>query len=182
MVVPTVPPKTLALVGAVCLTIGWLLASVLAPPVAKLQTLRERRATLPVAAADETPSAFAEQLHWKSQQAPLAPTTRRNPFIFGSRTRALDPTTLAQAPRGEAPIVERAVETPVVGPTYSLSGIGVSETTTGQVRTAVISDGSTVYVVKVGDSIGGYHVAEVTNDSVTLTDASGVQSVVRLRH
>src|SRR4029078_12926060 len=41
------PPKTVALLGAVCLTTGWLLASMLTPPVAKLQSLPQSRTRRP---------------------------------------------------------------------------------------------------------------------------------------
>jgi hypothetical protein len=42
-------PKHVAFVGAICVTIGWLLASTLSPPVARVQSLppqRQDRATL----------------------------------------------------------------------------------------------------------------------------------------
>jgi hypothetical protein len=65
----------------------------------------------------------------------------------------------------------------VVTPPYTLSGIAA----TGDVRTAVLSDGSTVHLVKAGQSIGAYTVVAVADDSVTLADPAGERFVIRLR-
>ncbi len=172
------PPKAVALVGAVGLTTGWLLASLLSPPVAKLQALPERRPSQP--ATNDPPPAFSEQLHWRLQQPPLAPTSRRNPFVFGTRERSMR-SKAGQPARDEAPAVEPPAADAVAGPPFWLSGIGVSHTPQGEVRTAVVSDGEYVHVVKTGATLGGYRVLEVTDGTVTLADAAGVQFVLRLR-
>src|SRR5215210_9399281 len=62
MTLKDMPPKTVALLGAVCLTTGWLMASMLTPPVAKLQSLTDRRNARPAAAVHEQAAAFTEQL------------------------------------------------------------------------------------------------------------------------
>lgn len=184
MTVKDMPPKTVAVLGAVCLTTGWLLASMLAPPVAKLQTLPEHRAARPAATAAPD-AAFAEQLHWRLQQAPVAPVPRRNPFTFGGKTARSTPGTAGQPAAadvptsGAAPVLEVA---PVPsGPIFSLAGIGSTTTADGALLTAVLSDGNTVHLVNAGQTLGGYKIVTVTEDSVTLADAAGQQTVLRLR-
>src|SRR5262245_46745227 len=178
------PPKTDAVVGAVCLTTGWWLPSMLTPPVATLQTLPERRTARPSTVAAEPAAAFTEQLHWRLQQAPVAPVPRRNPFTFGNKPRAS--MSAAGQPAGSdastgavAPPLEVA---PVpTGPIYSLAGIGSTASADGVVLTAVLSDGNTVHLVNAGQTIGGYKVIAVTEDSVTLADPAGQQTILRLR-
>jgi hypothetical protein len=155
----------------------------LAPPVARLQSLPERRSSRAAAPAPESAAAFAEQLHWRLQQAPAAPVPRRNPFTFGSKPRATaaagQPTPTGAPGDAAAPAMDIA---PVPrGPIYSLAGIGSSAVAEGLLLTAVLSDGNTVHLVKAGEEIGGYKVVAVTEDSVTLADPAGAQTVLRLR-
>ena len=85
------PPRTVAVICAVSLTVGWLLASVLSPPVARLQSLPDRRATETPAAGDLV-STYSEQLALKQRAAPAPPPPRRNPFVFGGReSRPVNP-------------------------------------------------------------------------------------------
>jgi hypothetical protein len=58
-----------------------------------------------------------------------------------------------------------------------LSGIG----STGGVRTAVIADGTTVHLVKVGETVNGYAVVEIADDAVIIADASGAQWRLRMK-
>jgi hypothetical protein len=179
------PPKTVAVVGAVCLTTGWLLASLLAPPVARLQTLPERRTVARSATpAAEPEAAFTEQLHWRLQQAPVAPVPRRNPFTFGSKPReSASPNgepAASDASAGAAAPVREVAPVPS-GPIYALAGVGSTLLTDVVVFTAVLSDGNTVHLVNAGQTVGGYTVVTVTEDSVTLADAQGAQTILRLR-
>ena len=171
------PPRTVALIGAVCLTTGWLLASVLTPPVVRVQELPERRPAQ--SRGDSEPLApFTEQLQVRLRQAPQPPTPRRNPFAFGHRQLTSDDSTRARvAPR----LPEALVAPPVVGPAFRLSGVGVRDTANGPIHTAVLSDSHTVHLLNTGDVIGGYQVLEVNDNSVTLADASGARYVLRLR-
>ncbi len=82
--------------------------------------------------------------------------------------------------REAAPEVPLAPPRPVT-PAYKLSGIGFTETPQGVVRTAVVSDGASVHLLKTGDAIGVYAVADVTDSSVVLTDVAGGRFVIRLR-
>ena len=171
------PPRTVALIGAVCLTTGWLLASVLTPPVARVQVLPERSPVQPQSDA-EALAPFAQQLPLGIGQQSQPPTPRRNPFEFAARQRVSGASTPQQA-------ATRPIEIPVapvvVGPIFSLSGIGARSTPAGVVHTAVLSDRQTVHLVKAGDAIGGYQVIAVTENSVTLGDASGAEYLLRLK-
>ena len=170
------PGKLVALIGAACLTTGWLLASLLTPPVARVQTLRERRP--PAATAATNPAQFAEQSQLRLEQAaapPTPPTRRRNPFFFGGRQTPSERDGAQQEPL--VPAFEMTPATLPARPAYSLSGIGV----TGDDRTAVLTDGTSVTLVKVGDAVGGYQVLDITDTSVTLAASSGERRILRLR-
>jgi hypothetical protein len=135
------PPKTVALIAAVCLISGWLLASVLMPPTANLQALPDRRPPERVV-AEPMPPAYSEQLKLRLERLPAAPVPRRNPFVFGSRERVA--TTSPRAAGRDEP--EAAVVLPPepvapAGPIFALSGMAIRETPDGPVRTAVLSDG-----------------------------------------
>lgn len=151
------PLRTVALVAAVCVTIGWLLAATLTPPVARLQSLPDRQ---PRQASEQAP--FTEQLNLRLRDAPPPPTTGRNPFSFGERARR-EPTAPAVV-TDVAAGPPAAIDVPPSGPAYQLSGIGI----TGDVRTAVLTDGRDVHIVKVNDAIGVYTVVEITESTVTL--------------
>jgi hypothetical protein len=167
-----IPARTVAVIGAVCVTVGWLLAATVTPPIAQSQSLPQRAEKSVVATAEST---FAEQLHFKLQQAPAPPAPRRNPFTFGQTPRRVAAATEPGEPAAE--VASQPTPAPQVGPRFSLSGIGI----TGEVRTAVLAEGQRVHIVKPGDTIGGYTVVGVTDDSVTLSEASGLQHVLRLR-
>lgn len=174
------PPKMVALIVAAALTTGWLLASIIAPPVAEVQGLPPRTQQ-PEAVRDLPPdSAFTEQLNLKLRAAPAAPVTRRNPFVFGSTisTRASAP---AAAPRAASPAIEPSPVPVVTGPSLRLSGIGSTTVESGVERTAVISDGRTVHLAKVGEAVAGYQVVAITDDSVTVQNRAGAQWTLSLK-
>ena len=174
---PRMRPKVVALIAASSVSLGWLLASVLVPPVAKLQVLPDRPERQQAPPRDETTRTYSEQLQLKLQQAPAPPVARRNPFLFGTRTT----TPAATAPpRDRESVVpaEPALVAPVVtSPALRLSGIG----STGDVRTAGISDGRTVHLVKVGETVSGYEMVEIAEETVTIADASGAQWQLRMK-
>jgi hypothetical protein len=175
------PPKAVALIAALCLTTGWLLASVLIPPVARLQALPERRPERPAAAMPAAPP-YSEQLKLRLKEAPLPPTPRRNPFQFGSQHRATTPKSSGPSREAHTVPVAPPVAAPAVSaPPFLLSGVAATETAEGPIRTAVLSDGTTVHLVKVGDSIRGYSVAAVTADAVTLVSPAGTRHILQLR-
>ncbi len=153
------PPRTVALVAAVCVTIGWLLAATLAPPVARLQSRSDRQQRV-APAAEQAP--FTEPLNLRLRKTPPPPTAVRNPFSFGVRARR-EPATSATDPVPRDPSPPTAEPTRA-GLAYSLSGIGI----TGELRTAVLTDGHNVHIVEVNDAVGVYRVVEITDSSVTL--------------
>jgi hypothetical protein len=151
------PLKNVGIVAAVCVLVGWLLASTLAPPVARVQSLPQQpqpRAAAPV-------EQFTERIQLRRAEARPAPENRRNPFAFATRGR----TTIEAPPAAAVPAPSFAEPMPIpTGPTYVLSGMGIS----GEVRTAVLTDGDDVLIVKVNDVVGGFTVAEIGEDGVTL--------------
>ena len=170
-------PKTVGLIGAACLSAGWLVASLLAPPVARLQGLRARP-TDDARRAEVTPVETTPvlQLEWRRTNEP--PVPRRNPFVFGRRGVATsEPGMGAAAVNGRADPLLPPPAPRVMPPPYSLSGVAVS----GDVRTAVLSDGVTVHLATAGQKVGLYSVVAVADDSVTLADAAGERFVIRLR-
>ena len=52
----------------------------------------------------------------------------------------------------------------ITTPAFVLSGIGIS----GEVRTAVLTSGQDVHIVKVNDVIGAYTVVDISDSTVTL--------------
>ena len=174
-----IAPKTVALSGVACLSIGWLAASLLSPPVARLQARpvpRAGRPTTPSTAAD----VFSETLRLKLERSTSAPISRRNPFVFGTRERAVASTLTERRAESDEPAAAPAAPV-IVAPPYRLAGLAATAGPDGEVRTAVLSDGTTVHLVKVGDRVGGYLVSAIAGDAVTLTDASGAEFVIRLR-
>ena len=178
-------PRSVALIAAACLTTGWLLASIVSPPVAELQVLPERprpRAEREQPKAVDAP--YTEQLHLRLQQLPVAPSPRRNPFVFGGGPRLVSApvaTGDSKTAEPETSVVSGPITQPASGPSLRLSGIGSSDTPQGPVRTAIISDGSTVHLVKAGETVAGYSVIDVAEDSVTLANAAGAQWTLKLK-
>lgn len=172
-------PKLVALIAASSALVGWLLASVISPPVAELQVLPERADRRGPEPPQQTTTTYSEQLHLKLLQAPLAPVPRRNPFRFATREASPSATTATPVREREAEgVATPALAAPAVTtPSLRLSGIGL----TRGVRTAVISDGTTVHLVKVGETVGGYAVVEISADAVTIGDASGAQWKLRMK-
>ena len=154
-------PKSVAVVGAICVIVGWLLASTVAPPTARVQSLPEQRA--PRESAAEAPP--TEHLQLRLKEVRPAPANRRNPFAFADGERVPP----AELTAGDRPIEAPAIDPPVpAGPQFVLSGIGIA----GDTRTAVLASGAEVVIVKVEDSVGGYTVAEITDHTVTLIKGS----------
>jgi hypothetical protein len=88
---------------------------------------------------------------------------RRNPFLFASEETSA--VTSEQMPPVESALpAEAADPARPAGPLLTLSGIGIS----GDVRTAVVTNGDTVRIVKVNDEIDGYTVVDIGESSITL--------------
>jgi hypothetical protein len=179
--VRSMPPKFVALIVAASLTTGWLLASLVSPPVAELQGLPERTSSRAPAGETIAEAPYTEQLHLKLQHAPVRPVPRRNPFVFGARERVAPAPSPAPSTDTTVPLVDIRVPPSPTGPSLRLAGIGSTTTEGGLVRTAVIGDGTTVHLVKVGETVSGYAVVEITDDTVTLANAAGAQWQLKLK-
>ena len=161
-------PKQVAFVGAVCVTIGWLLASTLTPPVARVQTRPEERTAREVT---EEPR-FTEQLQLRLSEVRETPANRRNPFAFATRERVGAPAVMPDA----APESDVSVPLPApVTPRFVLSGIGID----GDRRTAVLTIGDNVRIVSVDDEVEGHTVAEISESSVVVV-RGGKRQLLRL--
>jgi hypothetical protein len=169
------PAKVVALIVAASLSTGWLLASIVSPPVAELQGLPRRDQPREPQRESTADTTYSEQLHLKLQAAPQPPVPKRNPFVFGTRERVIAPAPSAAI--HNAPPSEPPPPPAPMGPSLRLAGIG----TTGTARTAVISDGVTVHLVKVGETVAGYAVVEIGENSATIADAAGAQWLLRLK-
>jgi hypothetical protein len=172
-------PKLVALLVAAALTTGWLLASIVSPPVAKLQALPDNDQQPAPAPGPRATTSFTEQLHAKLKTPPAAPVPRRNPFVFGTSQRRTD----ARASDSVEPAAEAAAAPVMVatGPSLGLAGIASTRTAQGLVRTAIISDGTAVHLAKIGEAVAGYAVIEITDDRVVIANAAGAQWTLRLK-
>lgn len=166
------PLRTVGLVAALCLLAGWLMGSLVLPPVARLQS--NSAVAQPVEPVPPPAPAYADRLRTKLREAPPAPQSKRNPFLFEAvrppaptRTREVD----ADPP---ATIEQRA-------PTFDLAGIATSDGVDGIVRTAVLSTRGDVVLARVGDMLAdGSRVVSIDDASVTL-DVAGQPLVLRLK-
>jgi hypothetical protein len=170
------PPRTIALIGAICVTLGWLMASVVTPPVARVQVLPERRSAPASAVTSiDAPTQYTEELQLRLRRMPDPPAPRRNPFAFSSKRSTVSSSSSSIRPTDSAPA-------PVtIAPGYTLAGIAARNGTNGTRYTAILSDGATVHLVNVGDAIGRYTVIAISDSDATLEDASGGRHIFRLR-
>lgn len=169
------PLRRVGVVGALCLLTGWLMASLVLPPVASLQSspVVDPPAT-PAARAAQAP-AYAERLRLKLREAPAAPTSRRNPFAFEQPRPPAAPRSALRAGPPAAPTFEVHV------PPFELAGIATTESADGALRTAVLSTSGDVVLARVGDVLAdGSRVVGIDETSVTL-DVAGRPLVLRLK-
>lgn len=170
-----VPPRTVAVVGVVGVAIGWLLASTIAPPVARLQSPPEdRRERAP---APEEPA--TERLRLGIPRHPAEPARQRNPFTFDDRAADRGRATDARhepAPR-DAERIDSNIPGGATAPALTLAGIGIQ----GEAMTAVLTDGTDVWIVEPGEVVREHHVIDITTDGVVLEAPTGARIVLRLR-
>jgi hypothetical protein len=170
--------QTLGLVGAACLVAGWMLASTARPPVAQTQGGAAGRA-VPAAPAMAVPT--FDTLHQRLEQAPPAPQPQRNPFAFEPR-RPDEPRAAAPAEAGRAPEIDPPAPPVPVAPLLQLVGVAADLTDDGIIRTAILSNGREMWLLKVGGQLpDGRTIVRVEDDAVALADAFGQELVLRLR-
>jgi hypothetical protein len=103
----------------------------------------------------------------RAGNVPFRPSTR-NPFRFGKVVGSAKPHSAAVAPGVAAP--ETLVPPP---PSFALAGIA----TEGLTRTAIISGGGQLYLVKEGETVAeGYRVVKIESDAATLQDEAGTET------
>lgn len=169
-------PRTVGLIGALCLLTGWLMGSLVLPPVASSQSNPSVERPAPVPVDTGAAPAYAERLRQKLREAPAAPTSRRNPFTF-DQPRATSPARSAAAAEAWTP-PPPPVETP---PAFDLAGIATTDAADGAVRTAVISTRGDVVLARVGDVLpDGTRIVSIDDTTVTL-DAGGRSVILRLK-
>lgn len=170
-----VPPRTVAVVGVVGVAIGWLLASTIAPPVARLQSPPQpghERAPAP-----EEPS--TERLRLAVPRPPVEPARQRNPFTFDERPPAREAARgAAHGPaRRETEVIEAQIPGGPPGPALTLAGIGIQ----GETITAVLTDGIDVWIAEPGTIVRGHRVIDITATGVVLETPTGGRVVLALR-
>jgi len=101
----------------------------------------------------------------------------RNPFRFGVR----QPATAARAPAPSTDVP--AAPVPAAPPPLSLAGIGEKATPQGNVRTAIISGTSELFLVREGETFAGrYRVLRIDPNAVLLRDETeGTEITLSLR-
>jgi hypothetical protein len=163
-----------AVVGVVGVAIGWLLASTIAPPVARLHSPPQAGERAP---APEEPS--TERLRLAIPRPPVEPARQRNPFTFEDRAPAREHARgAAHEPARRVPeTFEAEISGGPPSSVPTLAGIGVQ----GEAITAVLTDGTEVWIAKAGDLVRGHRVIDITVADVVLETLSGERVVLRLR-
>lgn len=129
-------------------------------------------------ASAEELSAQAERLRARSNGVALRPS-KRNPFRFAeSKT----PDRAATALDWLSPPAPAPQPPAVTAPAVTLSGIAEKTTANGIHRTAVISNGTQIYLVSEGQTVAGYYsVVRLDREAVVLRDPAGTETTLALR-
>jgi hypothetical protein len=167
-------PRTVALVAAMSLALGWLASSVVSPvpPAAQPGAPRGPR---PIGVT-EPPASYTEQLRRRLDAQPRSPSPQRNLFVFSGRR--------APAPRRTEPEPAAAPQMPVLaaGPAFSLAGVATSTVDGQPVHTAIVKSSSGLLFVKAGEPLpGGYTVTRVEDSYALIMDAAGVEQTLKLK-
>jgi hypothetical protein len=128
----------------------------------------------------QPPPPFKDRLQKRLAHQPQSPQPKRNPFVFEAAPSRPAPSERAGMDSVVEPN-EPVAEIPT-GPVFSLSGIAADEQDGTTIFTAIVTDGSQLHLLKVGDTLpGGLTVSRVTESTVTLTDEAGGEQTLRLR-
>ena len=174
--------RTVTLVGAISLALGWAMGGGLASQPSGTPSGSTGRGARPLGVEPST-APLTRQLRQKLDQQPARPQPSRNPFVFGSRAPAAAPTGRpAAAAAADTGVSVDDVPVRPAGPAFTLSGMASSAGPDGPTFTAIINAGQGLLFVKLGDELpGGYVVADVQENMVTLKDSSGGERTLRLR-
>ncbi len=176
------PLRTVALLGSLALVAGWYLGTVTGPSRGSDSGAGQSSGPRPLGVERwQPPPPFKERLEKKLTNQPRSPQPKRNPFVFQPAPSSRS----AAAARGNADAAAEPLEpmaAPPRGPVLSLSGIAADEQDGTMVFTAIVSDGSQIHLLKVGDTLpGGLTVVGVTESTVTLADETGSERTLSLR-
>ena len=173
--------RTVTLVGAISLALGWAMGGGLALQPSGNPPGSTGRGPRPLGVEQST-APLTRQLRLKLDQQPARPQPSRNPFVFGSRAPAAAPAGRPAAPAADTDAPVDDVPARPAGPVFTLSGMASNAGPDGPTFTAIINAGQGLLFVKLGDELpGGYVVADVQENMVTLKDSSGGERTLRLR-
>lgn len=176
---PMIRPRTVVLIGAISLALGWMVGNTSSPATQEPSGQRRTSGPRPLGAPATPVAPYTVQLRKKLDEHPRTPMTGRNPFVFGSR-RAYSP----PASRAEARATEpesRPAPPPAIFSPFKLSGIAATEKDGAVVLTAIVIDNGSMVFAKAGDKLsGGHSVLRVDETSIVILDAAGVEQILRL--
>lgn len=169
--------KSIPVAGAATIAATWLAS------YAPVGGPRGATSTTPSAERTEIAAAEiqreADRLHVRLAQVGAYRDPARNPFAFGAHKRPA-----ARPPARPEPTLtlEDLPAEPATAPSLRMMLSGIAEDMVGDetVRTAIISTPDDVFLVKVGDLVGGqYRVAKISADAVELVRVD-TGAIVRL--
>jgi hypothetical protein len=179
MLLNAIRPRTMLLVGALCLGAGWFAGSVNTPQAEDPYAPRVRTGPRPLG-SQAPPAPLTRHLRERMDEKPRSPLPGRNPFVFGQRP-AFSGSRGRRASEPEPPPPPPPMPEIPVGPVFKLSGIASNKVDGAIVLTAIVNDNGSLAFVKPGDALSnGYKVVSVDEISVVIVDASGVTQTLRL--
>lgn len=163
------PKKVAAYLGSATILAAWFAS-------AGVPGQQREPATVPAPVQTAGTESLAEEVQAQTVRlrerlgaAPAPQRPARNPFEFAPRQ-------VPRPPTARTAMAAEAIPAPVVLPEPALALIGMAEdrSTTGPIRTAIIStEGDELLIVKVGDFLGArYRVQAIGADAVELADLS----------
>jgi hypothetical protein len=174
-------PRTVLLIGALSLSVGWLAGSTTSSQNQGSGAARQPSRPYPIGTPPNA-APFTRRLRERLDTQPArVPSGGRNPFVFSARRapalRSMaEPVAMAPAPAPPAP---EAYTPPA--PQIKLSGIAASQEGGVAVLTAIINDGGTLAFVKTGDKLpSGATVIKVDETGVVIMDAAGITQTLKL--
>lgn len=154
--------------AAAVLVSTYILATAAAPPRPPVVTAAELAAIAQARPVVDAVDQQVDRLRERLTNPPSYPSPARDPFRFGARAEPPRPKPQSMAPA----MVERA--TPVALPAMpKLVAIATNVVDGMLVRTAVLSLGDDLQIVKAGDVFANFSVRSVGIDAVEIADANG---------
>ena len=172
-------PRTVVLVGAVSLALGWMVGNTSSPATQEPFTQRRTSGPRPLGVPATSVAPFTAELRRKLDEHPRTPRPGRNPFVFGSRRAYSPPMSRAEARATEPE--SRPTPPPAVFSAFKLSGIAATEKDGAVVLTAIVIDNGSMVFARAGDKLsGGHSVLRVEEKAIVIVDAAGVEQTLRL--